>query len=77
MAQEEQPGDNHLPVFDPEGEANMSIWQYLGVALFAWASFDIWHGYTWLHRKVMRDDDPLLYWALIALWLSVAATCFM
>jgi len=55
----------------------MGIWPYLGVALFVWTAFDIVKGHTWLHRKVLRSEDPVLYWALIVLWLAVATSFFL
>lgn len=53
------------------------IWPYIGVALFVWTGFDIIKGHTWLHRKVLRDEEPVLYWALIVLWLAVAVLMFL
>jgi len=53
------------------------ILPYIGVALFVWTAFDIINGHTWLHRKVLRSEDTVLYWALIVLWLAVATLLFL
>ena len=48
------------------------FWQVIGVALVMWVIYDLFAGYIWLHRKVMRASEPLFYWSGIALWSLIA-----
>jgi len=50
----------------------MNIWLYVGIALLIWDVYEIITGSTWIHRKVRRADEPLLYWILIAIWAILA-----
>ena len=51
----------------------MNIWLLVGIALIAWAVYEIYTGTTWLHRKVARKQEPLFYWILIVIWIILAA----
>lgn len=53
------------------------LWILIGGALALWAAWDIWAGYTYLHRPIFRSDEPLAYWAIIGVWVSLAAWCLM
>ena len=53
------------------------IWQWIGLALGAWVLWDLFSGSVYLHRRVARAAEPSLYWGGMALWTTVAATCFI
>jgi hypothetical protein len=50
--------------------------KFAGVALLAWAAFDIYAGHTWLPRKIERAKEPALFWSVIGFWLCLAAVLF-
>ena len=54
----------------------MKIWLLIGFALIAWITYDLMKGEVWLHRKVKRSEEPVLYWAGIAFYTLLAITCF-
>ncbi len=54
----------------------VNIWRVIGVLLVAWVAWDLYAGYTLGWSKVERADNPILYWSLIAIWSSLAASCF-
>lgn len=52
-----------------------NIWMIVGVALVAWVGWDIYAGYTYAHRLILRADEPGLYWTFVVLWALIAAWC--
>lgn len=54
----------------------MNFWLLVGYALIAWITYDLIKGEVWLHRKVTRSDEPVLYWLGIAVYTIFAITCF-
>lgn len=53
-----------------------NIWPYIGVALLAWAGWDLFAGYTVLHETIYRVDQPNLYWVGVGTWTMLALSCF-
>ena len=47
----------------------MSIWFIIGIVTIAWAVYEIYTGTTWLHRKIVRKQEPQFYWILIIIWI--------
>lgn len=54
----------------------MNFWLLIGFALLAWITYDLIKGEVWLHRKIHRNDEPVLYWVGITLYTILAITCF-
>ena len=52
----------------------MDIWQWVGLALVVWLSWDLINGYTLAHRVIYREREPLLYWLFVSLWAVIALT---
>ncbi len=53
-----------------------NIWTYIGLALLAWVGWDLYRGYTLIWDVIYRDTDPTTYWIVIAVWTSLAMSCF-
>lgn len=53
-----------------------NIWIYIGISLLAWVAWDLYEGYTLTWRMVYRDSEPTTYWVAIAVWTSLAISCF-
>lgn len=43
-----------------------------GIIILAWAIPDIFSGKTNLSEPVLRKETPVLYWAIILMWLFLA-----
>ena len=50
----------------------MGLWQVVGMLLFLWLGWDLYSGKTWLHRAIVRSEEPCLFWMSIGLWSIVA-----
>jgi len=55
--------------------ASFSIWTLVGIALLIWVGWDLFAGYTYLHRVVVRTEEPGLYWVTMAVWTIIAVWC--
>lgn len=53
-----------------------NFWSYVGIALIAWVGWDLYAGYTLLHKTVYLAEQPGLYWAGIVTWSLLALSCF-
>lgn len=53
------------------------VWQYVGIGLALWVLFDLFNGSLYLHRSIVRKEEPGLYWFGMLLWSAVAAWCFI
>lgn len=51
---------------------DIAAWQFIGAALVIWIIYDLIAGYTYLHRKIQRKQEPLFYWIVLATWMAVA-----
>lgn len=56
--------------------STFGVWQWIGLALLGWLGWDLVSGHVYSYRSVYRSEEPLYYWAMIALWSVVAAGCF-
>lgn len=52
------------------------VWPFVGVLLLLWVAYDLFIGWTYLHRTVIRKKEPLMYWLTLALWTGLALSCF-
>lgn len=55
----------------------MSINYLIGSTLLVWLACDLYTGKVYLHRRYERSYEPIAYWLISALWLVVAASCFI
>lgn len=53
-----------------------NFWRVVGVIVLAWAAWDLYAGYTFTWRMVYRSTDPGVYWAAMAAWALLGASCF-
>jgi len=49
-----------------------NFWFVIGVILVLWAIYDLFSGKVWIHREVMREYEPSLYWISWSIWASIA-----
>ena len=54
------------------GGFELDFWTVLGGALLLWALHDLIVGHTWAHRKVIRSEDPWVYWPILSVWVLIA-----
>ena len=54
----------------------VNFWLFVGVALFAWVGWDLYHGYTLLYDVIYKEQDPTMFWVAIAAWSGLALSCF-
>lgn len=52
------------------------IWYIIGIALLCWVGYDILAGYTYLHRVILRDEEPVFFWSMMLVWVALAISCF-
>jgi hypothetical protein len=52
------------------------FWRVVGVALFLWAAWDIYFGYTLLYDVIYRNQEPVLYWVTVSGWIVLGVSCF-
>ena len=53
------------------------MWLIIGVGLMLWVAIDLAIGKTWIHREVVRRDEPWLFWGLMAVWTALALYCIV
>ncbi len=53
------------------------MWTIIGVLLVLWVLWDLFAGYTILWNVIYRDRNPGQYWAVLAIWAAIAASCFL
>ena len=54
----------------------LGVWQWVGLLLGLWAGYDLLAGYTYTYRKILRSQEPLLYWCVLGLWIVLALSCW-
>jgi len=52
-----------------------TIWNYVGIGLLLWAAWDIFNGVTYVWGAIYRKESPLLYWLVVAIWISLGVSC--
>ncbi len=56
---------------------DLQLWQWVGVALMLWLAWDLIAGYTYIHRKVKRIEEPALYWVVMLVWAAIAVVMML
>lgn len=51
------------------------IWGIIGILLALWVAYDLYAGYTLLHRMVLREEEAALYWGTVGVWAALALWC--
>jgi len=47
----------------------------VGIGLLLWAAWDIFNGVTYVWGAIYRKESPLLYWLVVAIWISLGVSC--
>ena len=56
---------------------SIGIWQIVGIALVVWVLYDLFAGYTYSYRLVMREAEPWHFWITVLLWSAIAAVTLL
>ena len=51
------------------------FWGFIGILLALWVGYDLYAGYTFLHRVVLREEEAALYWGTVGVWVALALWC--
>lgn len=49
----------------------------VGSFLLLWFLYDLFNGSVYLHRSFDRRSEPVIYWLLMTVWLTIAMSCFI
>ena len=52
------------------------FWRIVGVGLLLWAAWDIHFGYTFLYDIIYKEQEPILYWSTVIVWMVLGLSCF-
>jgi len=50
---------------------SLTVMKILGAIFIVAAIFDVWRGKTRFLQPVDREDQPLLFWAIVGVWAIV------
>ena len=53
-----------------------NFWTIVGVVVLGWVAWDLYAGYTFLYNMIYRNEQPALYWTMIAVWTAAGLSCF-
>ena len=62
--------------YDENSNGMIMFWRIVGVLLLGWVGWDLYAGYTLLHEFIYREENPVMYWSVLAGWFALAVSCF-
>lgn len=55
----------------------MGLWEVVGSFILLWVVYDLLAGVVWIHRRVERGQEALLYWISMLCYTLLGLWCFV
>ena len=55
----------------------MSYWFIAGILILIWVTYDVATGTVWIHRRVVRQYEPILFWTSITCYTLLGVLCLL